>query len=151
MKKTALLFFVLIFIGCNSEYKNEINIDSEKSAILNVMKTQQNGWNEGNWSKYMSGYKKTNDIRFVGSRGVTFGYNIVLENYKKGYPDKSAMGILTFSDQDIIILSETSAMVFGKWHLKRKNDEPWGFYTLLWEKTKGQWKIIHDHSSDGTD
>ena len=84
MKKLWLLFSVLLFAACNSECKNELNVEAEKSAILKVMKNQQDGWNDGDWNKYMSGYKNSDEIRFVGSRGVTFGFNTVLENYKKG-------------------------------------------------------------------
>lgn len=139
------LFIMLLFTGCNC--KNTINEETEKKAILEVMTTQQKGWNNGDWDMYMSGYKKSDKIRFAGKGNCTYGWETVLKNYKKGYPDKSTMGVLTFSEQDVKILSPTSAIVFGKWHLQRKNDAPWGLYTLIWEKTDKGWKIIHDHTS----
>lgn len=147
MKKLLTLLVLFLFTACSNECENELNIDAEKKEILSIMRTQQDGWNEGDWEKYMSGYKKSESIRFAGGGKVTFGWQKVLDNYKKGYPDKSAMGILTFSNQDVMVLSLNSAIVFGNWHLKREKDEPWGEYTLLWEKTKKGWKIVHDHSS----
>ena len=35
----------------------------------------------------------------------------------------------------------------GKWHLKRKEDDLGGHFTLLWKKIDGEWKIVVDHSS----
>lgn len=146
MKKIALILSLIFLFACG-ENKNSFNVETEKTAILEVMKTQQTGWNQGNWEMYMSGYKNSEKIRFAGKGKITYGWKTVLENYKKSYPDKSSMGILTFSEQDVKILSPNSAFVFGKWHLKRETDEPHGLYTLLWEKTEQGWKIIHDHSS----
>ena len=54
---------------------------------------------------------------------------------------------LNFTDLDIIIISKESALVFGKWKLKREHDEPNGLFTLLFRKTKSGWRIIHDHTS----
>jgi hypothetical protein len=57
------------------------------------------------------------------------------------------MGALTFSDLEITILSKDAALVLGRWHLKRANDDPHGTFSLLFRKTKAGWRIVHDHSS----
>ena len=148
MKKNlnAISIMILIFTACNYNshkiYENKI-----KNEILKVIRTGQTGWNEGNWDKYMSQYLKSDSIRFVGKGNCTYGWETVMKNYKKGYPDKSAMGKLTFSNIDIKVLSDSSALVFGKWELERINDHPWGLFTLIWKLTPHGWKIIHDHTS----
>jgi len=146
MKKLILILLILIFTACG-KCKNTQDIEAEKKAILTVMNTQQKGWNRGNWNMYMSGYKKSGKIRFAGKGKCIYGWETLMKNYQKGYPDKSVMGVLTFSQQDITILSSTSALVFGKWHLKQEKDELRGLYTLIWEKTDKGWKIVHDHTS----
>jgi hypothetical protein len=37
--------------------------------------------------------------------------------------------------------------VVGKWFLKRNAGDVGGHYTLTFEKIKGEWVIIADHSS----
>jgi hypothetical protein len=34
---------------------------------------------------------------FIGKSGITYGWQKTLDNYKKGYPDKEAMGKLHFT------------------------------------------------------
>mgnify|MGYP000099903828 CR=1 FL=1 len=70
-----------------------------------------------------------------------------LDNYKKTYQGKAGMGILTFGIKKVEFLNKDVAFVLGSWHLKRDKDEPQGYYTLLFRKINGIWKIIVDHSS----
>ena len=83
---------------------------------------------------------------FVSSR-VTRGWQPTLDNYKKSYPNRAAMGTLTFSDLEITVLSKDSAVVLGSWSLKREKDNPGGKFTLIFRKFKDGWKIVHDHTS----
>jgi ketosteroid isomerase-like protein len=57
------------------------------------------------------------------------------------------MGYLSFDIKEIKMIAADHAFVLGAWHLKRENDEPKGYFTLLVKKIKGQWKVIADHSS----
>jgi ketosteroid isomerase-like protein len=84
---------------------------------------------------------------FVVKNGATYGWNNVLKNYKKNYPDKAAMGILTFSIKKVELLSPDVAFVMGGFHLKREKDEPKGYFTLIFKRFKEGWKIVSDHSS----
>ena len=95
----------------------------------------------------MEGYWKSDSLKFIGSKGLNYGWQKTLENYKRSYPDPAAMGRLTFSDVTVELISEDAAFVIGKWHLKRKAGDLSGYYTLLWKKIKGEWVIVADHSS----
>ncbi|WP_421945140.1 YybH family protein [Pedobacter sp.] len=119
----------------------------DKQAILNVLETQRSAWNKGDVEQYMQGYVKSDSLLFVGKRGPTYGWQQTLDNYKKGYPDKAAMGFLTFGIKKVEFLNKDVAFVLGSWNLKREKDEPQGFFTLLLRKIKGEWKVIVDHSS----
>ncbi len=140
MKKilTSFLFFLcLISYG---QSKNEKNIRS-------ILTNQTTAWNTGNIEKFMTGYWKNDSLLFIGKSGITYGWQKTLENYKKGYPDKEAMGILSFDIIQVKKLSSRYYHVVGKWHLKRTIGDLNGHYTLLFKKIKNNWVVISDHSS----
>ncbi|WP_410219831.1 YybH family protein [Pedobacter sp.] len=119
----------------------------DREAILNVLEQQRQAWNKGDVEKYMQGYWKSDSLLFVGKNGPTYGWQKTLDNYKKGYPDKAAMGVLTFGIKKVEFLAKDKAFVLGSWHLQREKDEPKGYFTLLLKKINGLWKVIVDHSS----
>lgn len=121
--------------------------DSDIASIRNVMAAQQEAWNKGDLELFMEGYWKSDSLKFIGSRGIQYGWNTTLANYKKSYPDRAAMGELTFTILSVEKLSAVSAFVVGKWQLKRSKDSPHGHFTLLWRKINNEWVIIVDHSS----
>ncbi|MBL7774733.1 MAG: nuclear transport factor 2 family protein [Saprospiraceae bacterium] len=116
-------------------------------AIRAVMADQQAAWNRGDLTAFMDGYWRSDSLRFIGSRGLTYGWQPTLDNYRKGYPDRDAMGQLTFDILSVEQLSARSAFVVGRWHLARKSGDVGGHYTLLWKKIGGKWRIVADHSS----
>jgi ketosteroid isomerase-like protein len=111
------------------------------------MDDQTAAWNNGDIEGFMKGYWNSPEMTFVSSTNVTKGWQPTLERYKKGYDTREKMGVLTFSDLEITILSKNSAVVLGKWALKRANDNPNGLFTLTFRKFKDGWKIILDHTS----
>ncbi len=119
----------------------------DRTAILEVLENQRQGWNKGDMEHYMKGYWKSDSLLFVGKNGPTYGWQKTLDNYKKGYPDKSAMGFLTFGIKKVEFLAKDKAFVLGSWNLKREKDEPKGYFTLLLRKIDGEWKVVVDHSS----
>jgi ketosteroid isomerase-like protein len=123
-----------------------ISHNKEELAIRTILQTQTQAWNNGSLEKFMSGYWQSDSLKFIGKNGITYGWQATLDNYKKSYPDKAAMGILTFEIITVEISGKT-AFVIGKWKLTRQHDEPKGYYTLFWKKIKGKWQIVADHSS----
>jgi ketosteroid isomerase-like protein len=57
------------------------------------------------------------------------------------------MGVLSFDIKEVRMISADHAFVLGAWHLKRENDDPKGYFTLIVKKIRGEWKVIADHSS----
>lgn len=121
--------------------------NKDERAIRSIMAAQELAWNRGDLEAFMSGYWNSDSLRFIGSRGLTYGWRQTLENYKKGYPDPDAMGQLKFTIISVELLSGKSAFVIGQWRLARKAGDLSGHYTLLWKKIKGTWVIVADHSS----
>lgn len=119
----------------------------EKQAVLKVLDTQRLAWNKGNLEEFMQTYWKSDSLLFVGQSGPKYGWQTTLDNYRKSYPDKAAMGILSFDIKDVRFISSNDAFVLGAWHLQREKDQPHGYFTLVLKKINGEWKIVSDHSS----
>lgn len=117
------------------------------AAVRAVLDAQAAAWNRGDIEGYMDGYARSADTVFVSGDRVTRGWQPVFERYKKAYDSREKMGVLTFSDVEVTILSKDAAVVLGRWHLQRSKDEPHGRFTLVFRKTKAGWKIVHDHTS----
>ena len=140
-KKFTLFICLLVSVSCFSQ------TSTDRKQILRVLETQRLAWNGGDLEAYMQGYWKSDSLLFVGSRGPTYGWQQTLDNYKKSYPDKAAMGILTFGIKKVEFLSNDAALVLGSWSLQRSKDRPNGYFTLIFRKIKGNWKLTADHSS----
>lgn len=121
--------------------------NTDRQSILDILEKQRGDWNKGDLENFMQPYWKSDSLLFVGGSGPTYGWQQTLDNYKKTYQGKVGMGILTFGIKKVEFLAADKAFVLGSWHLKREKDEPKGYFTLLWRKINGVWKIVVDHSS----
>jgi len=118
--------------------------------IRTVMDAQQTAWNRGDLEGFMRGYRRSQETVFVSGDTVTRGWQTVLNRYKKKYASAEQMGRLRFSDLEITLLSPDTAVVLGRWALKRANDHPHGRFTLLFRHLPDGWRIVHDHTSAAT-
>lgn len=135
------LFCVLFNFSCHTpEYKN-----SGKTEILQVLKSQTNEWNKGNIPGFMLGYDNSDSMQFITQRGRTTGYKNVLNRYSKSYPNKAAMGQLSFENLIITPLSDSLSQVYGNWVVKKDTVISGNFSLILKNKPEG-WKIIIDHT-----
>lgn len=121
--------------------------DKEAQEIKSILAQQANEWNNGSLHAFMQPYWQSDSLMFIGSSGVTRGWLPTLENYKKNYPDKAAMGNLSFDILDVKRLSPDYYFVVGKWMLQRAVGDVSGHFTVLWKKIEGRWVIVADHSS----
>jgi uncharacterized protein (TIGR02246 family) len=141
--------FILVFacfVAFGSTAANKIS-EKDKLQIEDLLDKQVQAWNKGNLEKFMQTYWNSEKLVFVGSRGPSYGWNATLENYKKGYPDKAAMGELKFDILDISKIDRKTVFVIGKFEVTREKGDLKGHFTLVIQKIKGQWLIISDHSS----
>ena len=140
MKKFILIGFLAFGINAIAQSADEL-------CIRKVLNDQTAAWNRGNIEAFMKGYWESDSLMFVGKNGVTYGWQNTLNNYKKNYPDTSAMGKLSFTLISVKQLSSRHFFIVGKWYLKRSIGDISGHFTLLFKKIKSHWVIIKDHSS----
>ncbi len=120
---------------------------SIEADIRSLLERQSGAWNEGDLVTFVADYLDSPRMRFVSGGSVRYGADDVLDRYRRTYPDRAAMGALTFTDLDVRVLSDEYVFVFGRYNLKREADAPTGLFTLLFERTADGWKISHDHTS----
>lgn len=122
-------------------------IISDEQRVRDALTAQVVAWNGGNIHAFMQSYAKTDSIMFIGSKSVTYGWDSTLAHYKKSYPNKAAMGVLSFDLIKVKQLSPDYFFVVGKFTLIRDRDTPSGHFDLLFQKINSQWFIVSDHTS----
>ena len=140
MRKLLFCFFFFQLSVAFAQNKDE-------ATIRSILERQTKDWNRGDITAFMKGYWESDSLMFIGKNGVTYGYQTTLNNYKKNYPDVTAMGQLQFQILQVKSLGNGHYFVLGKWMLKRTIGDLSGHYTLLFKKIKGEWVIVSDHSS----
>jgi ketosteroid isomerase-like protein len=143
--KKQILFSLLIALTINVFGQN----NQEVEAIKTMMLQQTKDWNAGNIDAFMQGYWQSDSLMFIGSRGITYGWQATLDNYKKRYPDRATMGMLKFDYLKMDFFNKkTTCWLLGQWHLTRpEKGDIGGYFTLMLKKIKGKWLIVSDHTS----
>ena len=140
----TVLFLTFAVVGVNAE--NTIK-EKEIDKVNELLDKQVEAWNKGNLKKFMDTYWKSEDLIFVGSKGVTYGWQRTFDNYKQNYPNKRSMGNLQFNILDIRKIDKRSIFVVGRFFLTRNSTNVEGHFTLVVQKKGRKWLIVSDHSS----
>ncbi len=147
MRLSLLIVWVFSGLFFISTVGNTQPLETASRAIDTTMQQQQTAWNNGDLEAFMAPYWQSDSLKFIGKNGVTYGWQATLERYRKSYPDRATMGILTFTIISHEKVGKKSVFTVGKWHLKREKGDAEGHFSLLWKKIKGKWVIVADHSS----
>jgi len=144
LSSTFLMIF-LCFSACGLSAQTEASaLEQELSSIMNE---QANSWNSGDIEAFMQAYWQSDSLLFIGGSGPQYGWQNTLERYLTAYPSREAMGELSFETFNIELLSDSAAMLSGRWTLVREQGDLGGYYSLLWKKIAGEWIIVYDHTS----
>ena len=153
MKYISFLFCILL-LACNANLSKSktqkqavvFNSAAAESEIKETMQDQEDAWNAGDLEGFMDGYWRNPALSFIGSRGITYGWETTLANYKKGYPTPEKMGKLTFTIDILRNISPQCYAMVGQYRLDELEGTPTGYFSLVWELKDGRWLITADHS-----
>lgn len=141
IKNCSLWLFTLVLaLGCTAP-------DNPEKEIKAALMAQQKAWNDGNIGEFMSYYWEGEELTFASSGGIKRGHSTVLKSYLTRYDTPEKMGELNFEILEFKPLSDRTALVIGAWEINRKQDNPSGYFSLIWERKDEGWRIIHDHTS----
>lgn len=141
-----ILIMLLVFISLNTKAQ-PTKVHPESKAIKEVLLKQQKHWNNGHIDSFMNGYWKSPQLRFVSKRGVSYGWQQVRDNYHRSYPNPEKMGKLQFNFESVESLGPDKALVIGSWEVNNEDGRLTGWFSLIFQKIKGKWLIIVDHTS----
>lgn len=123
---------------------------AQTDEIRAMLQNSEAAWNRGDLVAFAADYEDSPGTTFVGKEVTRGGREAILGRYRRGYPNRDAMGTLTFSEIEVRPLGKGYALALGKFALTRTaagGGDASGRFTLVLHKTKAGWKIIHDHSS----
>jgi ketosteroid isomerase-like protein len=112
-----------------------------------MLEDQVAAWNRGDIDRYMAGYWKSDSTVFTSGGTLTRGYDEVRARYRKNYDSREKMGRLEFRDLEFRRVALSAVVATGVWELARKEDKPWGRFTLIIERKPEGWRITQDHTS----
>ena len=121
--------------------------DETETVILDLFEKQVKAWNDGDLEKFMATYWKSPELTFSSGGRTTRGWQQTLDRYRKNYSSREKMGHLTFSEFEVTPLGKKNALALGRWQLERKDGKLEGNFSVVLKKIRGNWLIIHDHSS----
>lgn len=126
--------------------QNEAN-ETDEEEIERLLLQQSSDWNAGSIDQFMKIYWKSEKLTFSSGGKTTRGWDATRDGYKKRYPNKEAMGTLTFSELELTRLDANAFQVLGTWALQRDKDPIGGRFTLILKRFGRDWRIVHDHTS----
>jgi ketosteroid isomerase-like protein len=137
-------------VPADAQDENPLHTAShEELEIVKVLLVQEKAWNSGDLEAYLKGFKDSPDTIFM-ARQISRGYAQIAEDYRHNYPNRTAMGQLSFSELEAHPISDTLAVCLGRYHLDRGRKDGGaadGIFSLVLEKGAAGWKIILDHTS----
>jgi ketosteroid isomerase-like protein len=119
----------------------------DEAQIRALLVDQTAAWNRGDIDGFMAGYWKSDETEFVSADGISRGWQALLDRYKRSYPDRKAMGRLSFANLEIRVECPNSAYAIGEFHLEREKDNPAGIFTLNLKKFPEGWRVVVDHTT----
>lgn len=135
------LFLPLLVLaaGCGRTFTPD-----DEAAIRRVMAEQEQAWDRGDIPGFMEGY--ADSCCFISLRGTTCGKAAVTANYQRSYPDRTAMGDLTFDHLEVLPAGADHAWCTGQWRVARAQDTLQGGFSLFWQREAQGWRILRDHT-----
>ncbi|MFO0951251.1 MAG: SgcJ/EcaC family oxidoreductase [Isosphaeraceae bacterium] len=118
-------------------------------AVKALLDTQVAAWNRKDLDGFLETFWHSPEVVFQSGGTRTDGFDAVRERYRKRYQAEGrAMGTLTFTGIEVVMLGPDAALARGRWGLVMPGGEtPNGLFTLLIRKKPEGWRIVHDHTS----
>jgi ketosteroid isomerase-like protein len=134
-------FFVVLASGAFGQSKKDA-----ASLIKTELDSTAAGWNEGNLQRYLAAYvPEATEMTGEGPKG---GVEEIEKTMKNGFW-KSGRPLQQLRYENIVVrmLGKNNALVTGQYILSGANrPDRKGWFTTVWARTGGKWKMIHDHS-----
>jgi ketosteroid isomerase-like protein len=135
--------------GASAPQAAEAALLAELGAILDA---QAADWSRGDVAAFATAYAE--DATFISPAGMAQGRSVLIERYRKRYPDRAAMGTLNLEILEVRSEDELAAprvasvaTVVARWTLSYP-DKPAasGLTLLVFHRSSAGWRIVQDAS-----
>jgi hypothetical protein len=92
---------------------------AQGDEIRTLLAKSEAMWNRGDLAGFTAYYEDAPTTTFIGREVVRGGTQAILERYQRRYPNRDAMGVLSFSEIEVRELAPGLALASGKYDLKR--------------------------------
>ena len=145
----AVISGALLLTACANENlkSNSAFSDGDKTELLTSIQASANAWNRGDLKGHLAIYDasvtvmtKTGPRPTIEAIEKSFGQRYFINNMPKQN--------LRMESVEIRLLSASSALMTGRFVLSGGSEpEQSGWFTLVWVRTSGGWRAVHDHTS----
>lgn len=134
---------------CLSNLKVSAAESKVPGKIQSVLDAQVVAWNRGDVSGFMEGYQRSPDLIYMGNNSVIRGWQELLDFYRRSTkPGGAEMGVLRLTEENVIMLNNDAAIVWGKFEVSTSDGKRRGGpYTLVMRKMPEGWRTIYDRTS----
>jgi uncharacterized protein (TIGR02246 family) len=126
---------------------NVPNHKEAEAAIQAIFDAGCAAWNRGKLDDYLASYWNSDKTIWVSGGMLTRGIQAITAAYKARFAASQQMGKLTVTDMVIEVLTDSNAIVFGRWTLAADSKTQKGVFTVQLMKIEGEWLFVSDHSS----
>ena len=141
---TGTLGFLTLFlaapVGAQGPHATE-------QAIRLLLDESVAAWNRGDLDGHLA--DNADSISFMTGKGPIIGRHRTAEALRRSFfRDGKPIQQLRFEQVTIRRLGEGHALVVGRFVLEGGGEpEHSGWFSTVWERQAGGWRVIHDHSS----
>jgi uncharacterized protein (TIGR02246 family) len=120
-----------------------------ETEIAAMLRRSAADWNRGDLAGFMSDYAHDSLTSYVNAGHVQYGWQKLYDRYQAVYfaPGKTRDS-LAFEEVRVRSLAQDLALCTARFKLLRGDSvTASGPFTLLLQKRRGRWLILHDHTS----
>ncbi|HYC76515.1 MAG TPA: nuclear transport factor 2 family protein [Planctomycetota bacterium] len=111
-----------------------------------MLNAQVDAWNRADLDGFMEGYASSEHLVFMTPEGSTRGHAETLARYRRSYDRPDRFGVLTFDALEFSALDGDTAVVDGRWRLRRAADAPAGRFLLVVRRLPEGWRVVSDYT-----
>lgn len=121
--------------------------DADRAEIMAKLQASSDAWNAADLRGHLALYVDT--VTFMTANGPRPGVRPVEEAFSRTYwRDGRPIQRLAFEQVAVRPLGADAALQTGRFVLSGGGQpEQSGWFTLVWVRTPGGWRAVHDHSS----
>jgi uncharacterized protein (TIGR02246 family) len=118
-----------------------------RATLVRLMEQSRDAWNRADMNGHVAMY--TDSATMMSGQGPRGGRDVIRGMLERGFWEGGQpKAKLDFSDLQVRPLGRDHALMTGAFLLTYPDGKTAnGRYSLVWVRERGEWKIMHDHSS----